>query len=470
MFYRVGREFFSKHPHLMAGILGSIAKRVPQGIRYGREFRRTRRFLADSQWWSRERLEAYQLTKLKETIRYAYDNIPYYRKTFDGHGVAPEDLQSLADIRKFPTLTKETLLDNFDSLLAPHLDRRKLMPYFTGGTTGSGVRMLFEEHCRQRSQAFIWRMWNNVGYRHGMLAAILQHRECPEDINDGIWYMDRVSNAMILSAHRLSRETITRYVEALERYRPKVLIAYPSLAHLLCTYGEEIGWRPDFFELILCGSETLYGFQRERLRSFFNAPVRIHYGHIESCALFGYCERSDRYHIQLEYGFVEFLKEDGSEAGPGEVGEIVATGFENRAVPLIRFRTDDWAEVSGETCSCGRNYPLVERIQGRGGDFIRTPSGKAHSPIIIEVLMDDMLRLGYSGFADLQIAQDRPEQVVVKVVRGKTFSQEQLDHFCKILDDRLEHEVEITTELVDQIPRTPRQKKSLVISKVPDRS
>jgi len=457
MLYRVGRKVLSRNPHLMVGVFGGVAKLVPQGIRYGREFRKTRRFLQNSQWWSAEQHAAYQLVKLKETIDYAYRHIPFYRETFDAHGVCPDDLKELDDIRRFPTMNKETLLANYDRIHA--LEGDNLMPFCTGGTTGSGVWLNFEESFRQREQAFIWHNWNRVGYKHGMLAAILQHRECPPDINDGIWYMDRVSNAMILSAQRLTPESVERYLHVVEAHGPKVLIAYPSLAYLFAKYAQEIGWKKKVFDLVLCGSETLYDFQRRHLEEVFQAPVRIHYGHIESCALFGYCKESNIYHVQTEYGFAEIIGEDGVPAQPGETGEIVGTSFDNRSVPLIRFGTRDVAKVGSGTCECGRNYPLVEKIEGREGDFIQTRSGKVHSPIVIEFLID-----GRVGFSDLQIVQNDLDEVVVKVVRAANFTQDELDLFCNGLAERFEHELVVSTEFVDEIPRTSRQKKSLVVS------
>jgi len=123
------------------------------------------------------------------------------------------------------------------------------------------------------------------------------------------------------------------------------------------------------------------------LEEVFRARVRIHYGHIESCAFFSNCEKSTLYHDQMEYGYTEFRKRDGTPAEEGESGEIIATGFDNRTMPLIRFRTRDWAERGVGKCDCGRNYPLVKRIEGR--DIVRDAGPGLVHDLHVTPLQDD---------------------------------------------------------------------------------
>ena len=61
----------------------------------------------------RETMRALQLKKLKETVKYEYDNVPYYREKMDKAGVKPEDIQTLEDIRKLPFITKEDIAANY---------------------------------------------------------------------------------------------------------------------------------------------------------------------------------------------------------------------------------------------------------------------------------------------------------------------------------------------------------------------
>jgi len=78
---------------------------IPPSIRYGKVFRETYAFLQESQWWSREQLEEYQLEQLSKLLHHAYENVPYYRRVFDERGLKPRDIQDLKDLQKLPYLT-----------------------------------------------------------------------------------------------------------------------------------------------------------------------------------------------------------------------------------------------------------------------------------------------------------------------------------------------------------------------------
>ena len=59
----------------------------------------------------REELEKRQLADLQEIVKFAYENAPYYKRSFDEAGVKPEDIKTLKDIQKFPFINKKTQRD-----------------------------------------------------------------------------------------------------------------------------------------------------------------------------------------------------------------------------------------------------------------------------------------------------------------------------------------------------------------------
>jgi len=62
---------------------------------------------------SRDEISALQLKRLKTTLAHVYKNVPHYKQAFDKAGVQPDDLNTLADLRKFPFTTKAALRDNY---------------------------------------------------------------------------------------------------------------------------------------------------------------------------------------------------------------------------------------------------------------------------------------------------------------------------------------------------------------------
>ena len=88
---------------------------LPPRIRYGKVFWETYNFLQESQWWSKERLEEYQMQQLEKLLKHAYENVPYYRRVFNERGLKPKDIQDVEDLKKLPHLTKDKFRYNFNN-------------------------------------------------------------------------------------------------------------------------------------------------------------------------------------------------------------------------------------------------------------------------------------------------------------------------------------------------------------------
>ena len=83
--------------------------------------------------------------------------------------------------------------------------------------------------------------------------------------------------------------------------------------------------------LIVTTAETLLAFQRETIERAFSCPVTDQYGCTEMALFISQCEHGS-YHVHPEYGIVEVLDERDRPVAPGEEGEVVCTGFVNRAM------------------------------------------------------------------------------------------------------------------------------------------
>ena len=85
---------------------------------------------------STRELRALQLDRLRRTLERAYARVSHYRTAFDAAGVSPDDLKSLADLRRFPFTTKDDLRLNYPyGMLAVPMEEIARI-HASSGTTG----------------------------------------------------------------------------------------------------------------------------------------------------------------------------------------------------------------------------------------------------------------------------------------------------------------------------------------------
>jgi phenylacetate-CoA ligase len=214
---------------------------------------------------------------------------------------------------------------------------------------------------------------------------------------------------------------------------------------------------------ILCGSENLYEWQREQIKKAFDCHVYSWYGMSEKVCLAGECEYDSRYHIFPEYGYTELLDEQGNPIKePGIVGEIVGTGFLSICMPLIRYRTMDWASYASGYCgACKRKYHRFERIEGRLQEFIISATDRYVSMVAI-----NMHSPIFDSIRQFRFYQDKPGVVVFKIVPKASYTEKDKYSIQQGLKEKLGNDFKLTIEVVKEIPRTSLAKYRFVEQKL----
>jgi len=101
----------------------------------------------------------------------------------------------------------------------------------------------------------------------------------------------------------------------------------------------------------------------------------------------------------------------------------IATDLANRATPLIRYDIGDLATTKNGACACGRGLPRIGHVTGRTSDILYTPEGKRISGISI---LDTMI-IHIPGFKQVQIVQERLDELVFNIVKDEYYSDESLN-------------------------------------------
>lgn len=458
-------KLFNVLPHPLKQGLRYAYGAIPPSIRYGKVFRDTYAFLQQSQWWSRQRLEEYQMQQLSSLLRHAYENVPYYRRVFDERGLKPQDIQDIADLKKLPYLTKEIIQKNLPDLVATNYPKSKLQYVTTGGSTGIPLGFYRERGVADaKERAFMLTQWNRVGFRMGDRCVILRGDVVQAASKDKFWEYDRINKNLIASSYHMTDENLPKYIQKIRAFKPDFIRAYPSAITILARFMKENKIDPfPGIKALFCGSENLYPWQRELLESVFRCRVYSWYGHVEQAALAGECEYSTCYHIFPEYGIVELIGDEGKPVGgEGGLGEIVATGLNNFACPLIRYRTMDLAVPSNIKCECGRNYALLERVEGRLQEFIITETGRLISMTAINMHSDI-----FDNVKQFQFYQEKKGEVTFNIVKRDTYTDSDTEYITEELYKKLGDDMHLTICFVDHIPRTQSGKYRFLIQKLP---
>jgi phenylacetate-CoA ligase len=428
-------------------------------LRYGGSFGRNVLELAETEFYSREELEALQLSLLKPMIAHAYHNTPFYRRYYDTHGVHPDSIQNLHDLERLPLVRKEQLRRYHSEFLPRGLDMHTCWVGHTSGTTGTPLRVV----VRRDAVRFNYALWHRArvwaGVSPGDKSASFGGRVIVPGGNASgpFWRYNLAQRQLYFSIFHMSDATLDGYVRRLARFRPAEIVGYPSAIDLLARHMNRTGDTRIRPQAVLTNAETLLDRQRDEIERAFHCRVFDNYG-AEYSVFVGTCPQGGR-HLFSEFGVMEILK-DGMPAPPGVEGDVVVTGLRNDAMPLIRYCVGDVASLLPGVCWCGRAHPRVGPIVGRVEDFILTPDGRAIGRL------DGILK-GASNIIEAQLVQQEMDRLTLKVVPAPECTEDNVASVVHNLRLLVGPGMDIETRLVQQIERAPSGKFRFVVSHVP---
>jgi phenylacetate-CoA ligase len=431
--------------------------------------RRRVAFLRESEWWPAAAHRAHQLERLRDLLAHAGAHVPYYRRLFGELGLAPDDVRTLDDLRRLPCLTKEAVKRQHADFVAGDADPATLTYLTTGGSTGDPLKVVMDRTFQGLNHANTVYYMGIFGFEPGGSPSVRLHgNTIPAALVERGEYWVEEGRRLTMSGYHIAAGTCRAYVDRINAHRPRYVHAFASAIALLCEYADRQGLAlTDTIECVFCDSETLYPWQRRLVERVLRCPVHDIYGHTEGAVLAMSCPRSPLLHVAPQVGVLELLAPDGAPVtGDGQSGEIVVTGFNNRVFPLVRYRTGDIGTLATAPCPCGRQYPLLRRVEGRIQDHV---VGRAGAPVLIAPALFDY-RFDWSGVDRFQVHQDTPGVLTFRVVAAAGAAESPGALAARIatgFDRILGGEFEIRVQFVDAIARTGRGKYRYVDQRLP---
>lgn len=457
MSFEIKRRLYESSPAWLKTTVRAIPFALLAGSTYRRHRANGRRFDRAS----REEIDAFTDQQLGRVLSYAVEHVPAYKR----YASVVARLPPREALRAFPIIDKAAVQANIEQFLSGEFNQLAHYSTTTGGTSGEQLTIHLEDNSQSLELAFMHRQWARVGYSPNRPKATFRGVAFFRDNRDQLWQANPIYNEMQFSVFHMTEDRLESYVEQLGRYQPHFLHGYPSAIDTLAEYVlRRRSPGLNSLQAVLLGSEGATPAQRARIAEAFRARVYTWYGHSERLILGGECEHSTNYHHFPDYGFAEIIDEHGDPVRKdGDRGELVGTAFWNRCMPLIRYRTDDWATLRLEPCRCGRAWTQFSDVQGRWGQ--EALLSKQHGRISLTAL--NMHGPIFDNVARFQYVQRTVGHCTIRVVPTPAFTQTDADEIVRSHHEKVRGEIEFDIETTTELALTQRGKLKRLVQSVP---
>jgi phenylacetate-CoA ligase len=336
----------------------------------------------------REDLEALQLRKLRTAVGWAL-RTPYYKKLLPTVGInSPEDIKSLADLRRIPFTQKNDLRDNFPEGFVSVAKDEIVRLHASSGTTGTPTTIYFNRQDIANWADYVARCIYDSGctrrdvfqnmITYGLFTGGLGMHQGAEKVG-----------MMVIPA---GTGNTTRQFRMMRDYGTTVVHCTPSfMLHVYNKMIEEGFNREDLsLRKAFCGAEPYSEDTRKRIERLWNIDVYNSYGlsEMNGCGVAFECQEKEGMHL-WEDGYIGEIVDPatGEDLPDGERGELVLTCLCREATPILRYRTHDLTSFYTEPCACGRTHRRIHRIFGRSDDMLIINGVNVFPSQIEEVVM-----------------------------------------------------------------------------------
>ncbi|MDT0568100.1 phenylacetate--CoA ligase PaaK [Streptomyces sp. DSM 3412] len=317
-----------------------------------------------------EHLRTLQLSRLRATLRHAYDHVELYRKKFDAAGVGPDDCRSLDDLARFPFTTKADLRDTypFGMFAVPMADVRRV--HASSGTTGRPTVVGYTENDLSMWADVVARSIRAAGGRPGHKVHISYGYGLFTGGLGAHCGAERAGCTVIPASGGMT----ARQVQLIRDFRPEIIMVTPSYMLTLLDEFEKQGVDPRTSSLRVgvFGAEPWTEEMRREIEEraglhavdIYGLSEVIGPGVAQECV-----ETKDGLHIWEDHFYPEVVDPLTDTVLPeGEEGEIVFTSLTKEALPVIRYRTRDLTRLLPGTARPA--FRRMRKVTGRCDDMI----------------------------------------------------------------------------------------------------
>ena len=408
-----------------------------------------------TQWYTTQALSALQKEKLFAILSHCNDRIPYYQKLFKDYSFDINgDLTK--ELKKIPILTKKIIKQHLPYDLTDK-NRKIYTTEKTSGSSGEQGEFYLDREAFSKIIAAQTLYWEWAGYNFGKKAiqtGINPERGIKKQIKDKLLLI-KYSNAF-----KIDKKVIGETLNPFRNKKDIYFIGYPSSIYSYAKFAEELGINEVSFKSIISLGDKMFPHYRSLIEKIFNTEVFDTYGAAEGLMIAGECSEH-KYHILSPHVYVEILDKNGKSVPDGTLGQVVVTSLDNYLMPLIKYKIGDLAIKSNQTnsCKCGRNLPMLDKIIGRDTDILYTPKLK-----ILVVHFFTGIFEHYPEIQQFQVEQqNKGGRIQIRYIEGLNFSKSILENIRSEIYERAEEDFPLYFSNVSEIKPSPSGKPQIII-------
>ncbi|MBL8351772.1 MAG: phenylacetate--CoA ligase [Burkholderiaceae bacterium] len=318
---------------------------------------------------SRDEISALQLQRLRSTLQRAYDHVPHYRKSFDAAGVHPGDLESLADLAKFPFTTKKDLRDNYPFGLFAVPRSQVARVHASSGTTGKPTVVGYTKNDIATWADLAARSIRAAGGRAGDMVHVAYGYGLFTGGLGAHYGAERLGCTVV----PMSGGQTEKQVQLITDFEPDIIMVTPSYMQVIIEEFRRQNLDPAAMSIKvgIFGAEPWTEAMRREIETAAGIDAVDIYGlsEVMGPGVASECvESKDGPVIWEDHFYPEIIDpETGAVLPDGSEGELVFTSLTKEALPIIRYRTRDLTRLLPPT---SRAFRRMGKIVGRSDDML----------------------------------------------------------------------------------------------------
>jgi len=401
---------------------------------------------------SRPEIERLQIERLRTTVAQASKS-PFYGALFAEHGITPDTIKALDDLRRIPFTTKQDLRACYPDKLLAMPQSEMVRMHVSSGTTGTPTVIYHTKNDLEWWSSLMARCMHMAGLRR---TDVFQNMSGYGLFTGGLGIHCGAEKLGCLTIPAGAGNT-QRQIKLLLDFKVTGIHIIPSYAMHVANVLTEMGVDPRSLpvRIALVGAEPYTEETRHRLEELFDMKVFNSYGlsEMNGPGVAFECPEQHGMHVWEDAYLPEIVDPQTGEPVPdGQLGELVMTTLGREGMPLLRYRTRDLTRFLPGPCPCGRVHRRIDRLHGRADDMMIVKGVNIFPMQIEHVLMampevgqNYLIILEHEGFLDsMKVKVEIRDEYLVEDMR-------MLAGLQKRIASRLRDEILITpkVELVE---------------------